>query len=133
MQHKTFGRLSYLSTEDSREDARTGRHTFTKVASCKGSLVAVKLIKKRQCEITRAVKKELYLMREMGHDNVNRFVGACVDPPGICIVTQYCARGSLKVGSHWGQVISTPPPRLLQAITPHTLTSMHAFISFYSC
>ena len=69
-----------------------------RVASYKGTLVAVRMLKKRHVEITRAVRKELHLLKEMSHDNINRFLGACVDPPNICIITQYCARGSLKVG-----------------------------------
>ncbi len=77
-----------------------------KVASYKGTLVAVRMLKKRHVEVTRAVRKELHLLKEMSHDNINRFLGACVDSPNICIVAQYCARGSLKVRSslHVGHI-----------------------------
>lgn len=34
----------------------------------------------------------------MTHDNINRFIGMSVESPHLYIVTQYCARGSLKVG-----------------------------------
>ena len=62
-----------------------------------GQVVAVHFLKKKHVEITRNVRKELHLLKEMSHDNITRFMGACVDPGNICIVTQFCARGSLKV------------------------------------
>ena len=36
-------------------------------------------------------------MCDMNHENVNGFVGICIDRPNICIVTQYWPRGSLQV------------------------------------
>ena len=35
-------------------------------------------------------------MREINHENVNAFLGACVDPPNVCFVTRYCTKGSLE-------------------------------------
>uniref|UniRef100_A0AAY4CS20 Guanylate cyclase n=1 Tax=Denticeps clupeoides TaxID=299321 RepID=A0AAY4CS20_9TELE len=29
-------------------------------------------------------------------NHLTRFIGACIDPPNICIVTEYCPRGSLQ-------------------------------------
>ena len=59
--------------------------------------MAVKVVNRRHVELSRGLRKEMQLLKEMSHDNVCRFVGACVDPPNICIIRQYCSRGSLKV------------------------------------
>ncbi len=34
-------------------------------------------------------------MREIRYDNVNVFIGACIDPPHVTVVCEYCSRGSL--------------------------------------
>lgn len=44
-------------------------------------------------------------MRDLRHENLNGFIGACTDPPNICIVTEYCNRGSLKVSSTVDRVV----------------------------
>ena len=31
----------------------------------------------------------------MRHDNLNPFIGACVDPGAVSVLTEYCSRGSL--------------------------------------
>ena len=36
-------------------------------------------------------------MRDIRHDNINPFIGACIDTGNIMIVTQYGVRGSLQV------------------------------------
>ncbi|XP_052028127.1 guanylate cyclase 2G [Apodemus sylvaticus] len=42
------------------------------------------------------VLQEVWLMCELKHENIVPFFGVCTEPPNICIVTQYCKRGSLK-------------------------------------
>lgn len=36
-------------------------------------------------------------MRDVRHDNLAQFMGACVDNPNICILFQDCPKGSLQV------------------------------------
>lgn len=36
-------------------------------------------------------------MRDVQNEHLTRFIGSCVDPPNICIITEYCPRGSLQV------------------------------------
>ncbi len=91
-----------FSSDDSnaREEAKLSRRASSfRVGSYKGSLVAVRFLKRKNIELTKIVKRELHLLKEMTCDNINRFHGACIDLPTICIVTQYCARGSLKVSA----------------------------------
>ncbi len=35
-------------------------------------------------------------VKDIYHDNLNAFVGACVDPGSVCLVTRFCTRGNLK-------------------------------------
>ncbi|XP_014210339.1 guanylate cyclase 32E [Copidosoma floridanum] len=69
---------------------------YTQVGIYKGRIFAVKKVKKKSIEITREMKKQLKILKDIRHDNLNAFIGACTDPPNICIVAEYCPRGSLK-------------------------------------
>jgi len=39
-------------------------------------------------------------LKELNHDNVKPFVGACVEPGHICYLMQCCSRGTLQVSVH---------------------------------
>ncbi|XP_030024263.1 speract receptor isoform X1 [Manduca sexta] len=69
---------------------------FTEVAFYRGRLLAVKRVRRHHIDINREIKKELKIMRDLQHDNVNGFVGACTEPPNVCALSEYCTRGSLK-------------------------------------
>uniref|UniRef100_A0A673GI32 Guanylate cyclase n=1 Tax=Sinocyclocheilus rhinocerous TaxID=307959 RepID=A0A673GI32_9TELE len=64
--------------------------------SQQGNLVAIKHVNKKRIELTRQVLFELKHMRDVQFNHLTRFIGACIDPPNICIVTEYCPRGSLQ-------------------------------------
>ncbi|XP_048576040.1 atrial natriuretic peptide receptor 1-like isoform X3 [Nematostella vectensis] len=76
------------------DDTREGKTTT--VANYKGSMVTVARIPTRSIDLTRKVLLELKQMRDIRHDNLNQFIGACADSPTVCIVMQYCSRGSLQ-------------------------------------
>lgn len=49
--------------------------------------------------------KEMRLLRELRNDNINSFIGACVEPMRITLVTDYCAKGSLYVSINFSMYI----------------------------
>ncbi|KAJ1526714.1 hypothetical protein ONE63_008294 [Megalurothrips usitatus] len=68
----------------------------THIGLYRGSIVAVKYVHKRSLDLTRSIRKELKQIREVRHENLIPFIGACVDQGALCILTAYCARGSLE-------------------------------------
>ncbi|KAA0710604.1 Atrial natriuretic peptide receptor 1 [Triplophysa tibetana] len=61
-----------------------------------GNITAIKYVNKKRIELTRKVLFELKHMRDVQNEHLTRFTGACIDPPNICILTEYCPRGSLQ-------------------------------------
>ncbi|KAM3873532.1 atrial natriuretic peptide receptor 1-like [Diretmus argenteus] len=69
---------------------------FAKTGYYKGNLVAIKYTDRKRIELNRKVLFELKHMRDVQNEHLTRFIGACVDTPNICIITEYCPRGSLQ-------------------------------------
>ncbi|TSK28280.1 Atrial natriuretic peptide receptor 1 [Bagarius yarrelli] len=55
-----------------------------------------KYINKKRIELTRTLLFELKHMRDVQNEHLTRFIGACIDLPNTCILTEYCPRGSLQ-------------------------------------
>ncbi|KAL3842511.1 hypothetical protein ACJMK2_020515 [Sinanodonta woodiana] len=68
----------------------------TKFARYKGNMVVVKRLATEKLNLTREVLLELKQVRSVQHDNLTRFVGACVDPGNVCILIEHCRKGSLQ-------------------------------------
>jgi len=71
------------------------------IAVYKGSVVFVKRLNKKSFDLTRNMRKELIQVHEMRHENINAFIGVCVEAPSVPILYGYCARGSLEVCNGW--------------------------------
>uniref|UniRef100_A0A672ZCI6 Guanylate cyclase n=1 Tax=Sphaeramia orbicularis TaxID=375764 RepID=A0A672ZCI6_9TELE len=69
---------------------------YTKTGYYKGNLAAIKYINRKRIELTRKVLFELKHMRDVQNEHLTRFIGACIDTPNMCIITEYCPRGSLQ-------------------------------------
>ena len=73
---------------------------FATTGEYRGVIVRIKeLTYTRKKDITRDTKKEMRLLRELKHDNVNAFIGAVVQPNRLLLISDYCAKGSLYVSS----------------------------------
>lgn len=75
----------------------TGSYGEVYRAVVKGQVVAVKKLHVRnlKAEQVDAFCKEASLMCQLVHPNIVGFIGAITEPSNLCIITQYCARGSL--------------------------------------
>lgn len=68
----------------------------TSTGQLRGAVVRIKELKfPRKRDISREIMKEMRLLRELRHDNINSFIGACVEPTRVLLVTDFCAKGSL--------------------------------------
>ncbi|XP_013186533.2 receptor-type guanylate cyclase Gyc76C isoform X1 [Amyelois transitella] len=77
-------------------ESRCCPQIFTPTARYKGNVVRIKELKfSKKKDIPRNVMKEMRLLRELRHDNLNSFIGAVVEPLRVLIITDYCAKGSL--------------------------------------
>ncbi|XP_042694387.1 atrial natriuretic peptide receptor 2 [Centrocercus urophasianus] len=98
--HKGAGSRLTLSLRGSSYGSLMTTHgkyqVFANTGHFKGNVVAIKHVNKKRIELTRQVLFELKHMRDIQFNHLTRFIGACIDPPNICIVTEYCPRGSLQ-------------------------------------
>ncbi|XP_058301613.1 atrial natriuretic peptide receptor 2 isoform X5 [Hylobates moloch] len=98
--HKGAGSRLTLSLRGSSYGSLMTAHgkyqIFANTGHFKGNVVAIKHVNKKRIELTRQVLFELKHMRDVQFNHLTRFIGACIDPPNICIVTEYCPRGSLQ-------------------------------------
>ncbi|KAK3710027.1 hypothetical protein QZH41_012417, partial [Actinostola sp. cb2023] len=63
----------------------------------KNEFVALKRLRKDTLNLSRDMLIEMKQVRDIVHVNLVQFVGVCVNSFNICIVSQYCHRGSLQV------------------------------------
>ncbi|KAM4702750.1 guanylate cyclase 2G-like [Rhinophrynus dorsalis] len=72
---------------------------YTTIAFYQGNNVALKFLTDQSANLRirkASVLHEFRVMREMRHENLVTFFGVCTEPSHVCIVTQYCKKGSLK-------------------------------------
>ncbi|CAG9538623.1 unnamed protein product [Cercopithifilaria johnstoni] len=74
---------------------------YTKTANYKGTIVAIKNLnidpkKYPKLDLTRSMLMEFKRIKDLQHDHITRFAGACVDCPHYCLVQEYCPKGSLE-------------------------------------
>ncbi|XP_077980630.1 speract receptor-like [Glandiceps talaboti] len=93
---RSSSRMSLRSFDSMQSADMHAQQIFTKVGTYRGGVIAIKHVNKKNIDLTRRMRKELKAVRDLRHDNINPFIGACVDHPHICIITEYCPRGSLQ-------------------------------------
>ncbi|ESO89768.1 hypothetical protein LOTGIDRAFT_206798 [Lottia gigantea] len=78
------------------KQSKKEKQLFTKTAFYKGLLIAVKPVNKNSISINKSLLVEIKRIKDLQNDHIVRFVGACIDPPHCCILTEYCPKGSLQ-------------------------------------
>ncbi|XP_068978418.1 atrial natriuretic peptide receptor 1-like isoform X2 [Bombus flavifrons] len=88
--------LTIYSDENVSLPGGVDRNVYVPTGIYKNSKVAIKLIPRNKVEISRPLLLELKRMKDLQHDHLVRFYGACVEPPHCCLLTEYCPKGSLQ-------------------------------------
>uniref|UniRef100_A0A8B9JX77 Guanylate cyclase n=1 Tax=Astyanax mexicanus TaxID=7994 RepID=A0A8B9JX77_ASTMX len=78
------------------KDINGKENIYTTIGLFQGNQVGIKYLKN---QLPRDLKKSTLvseLNMELKHENLVQFFGVCNEPPNVCIVIQYCKKGSLK-------------------------------------
>jgi len=81
---------------NSNDNLRSASQQNGFVALYKHQNVFVKRLAKRTVHLDRDVLLEIKLARDIHHSNVNPYLGVVVESPRVCLVSPYCAKGSLR-------------------------------------
>lgn len=73
-----------------------GKQVFAQTANYDGRTCAVRPVIKQEFSLTKNIRIEVRDVRECDNVNLCRFVGACIEIPNMCILTEYCPKGSLS-------------------------------------
>ncbi|XP_029977660.1 guanylate cyclase 2G [Sphaeramia orbicularis] len=89
---------NFSNNSYSLRDKAGKEHIYTTIGLYQGNQVAIKYIKNHSGTNLQkpSIVAEFSLMKEMKHENLVQFFGVCIEPPNICLVIQYCKKGSLK-------------------------------------
>ncbi|UYV83064.1 NPR2 [Cordylochernes scorpioides] len=58
-------------------------------------LMEIKMVKRTFRMMTLSLRRYVQV-REAQHPNLARFIGLCIEPPNVAIITEFCPRGSLQ-------------------------------------
>ncbi|KAK7475977.1 hypothetical protein BaRGS_00032796 [Batillaria attramentaria] len=61
-----------------------------------GNRVAVRMIRRKSIRNDRKLLECMRLLTNLKHANLTAFYGVCIDPPNLCVVWEYCDKGSLQ-------------------------------------
>lgn len=79
-------------------ESRRGNQLFTLIGQYRNRTVRLKELKfSKKKDISRDIMKEMRVLRDLRHENVNSFIGAALEPMRIILVTDYGSKGSLYV------------------------------------
>ncbi|KAL8168379.1 hypothetical protein V2J09_009878 [Rumex salicifolius] len=83
-----------------------------------GREVAIKILKPEliNTELLEEFYQEVNITRKVQHKNVVQFIGACTQPPNLCIVTEFMSKGNLYDFMHKQKSVFKLPSLLKAAL-----------------
>ncbi|KAK5637740.1 hypothetical protein RI129_000077 [Pyrocoelia pectoralis] len=74
-----------------------GGQIFGRTGIYRSLIVAIKPLERSKVELTRSLLIDLKNMKNLQHNHIATFIGACLDSPNGCfLVYEYCPKGSLQ-------------------------------------
>ncbi|XP_055387784.1 atrial natriuretic peptide receptor 1 [Condylostylus longicornis] len=94
--HSLAKRGSQLTIYSEEVSLPGDRQLYIPIAFYRGCKVAIKYINETNVNLNRPLMLELKRMKDIQHEHLVKFFGACLDPPKCFLLTEYCPKGSLQ-------------------------------------